>query len=315
MKINCHVHPKIWHPNRFAGALTKIINKNTKKIVFILDKLNPFSDSDIMSRYAKFLEYEDYSERQILEKLPKDTVHCVKIMDLSCMGAGNIEKTIYKQTLELIKLKKEFDILLFVMVDPRRKDIDYLYKFIKLHLKNIAGLAFYPNIGYTVNDSRLDRFYELIKGKAVMIHCTDSTPVYYQGNDLKELLKPIRNNFYFVESRKRKELCGNFAHPHFISLVAEKYRDVNFNVCHFGGTNQSWRNWVLMLIKQPNIYTDVSYTFEANQDKLNKYLKTALKEKILPGDDFYMNSIEKSNGKLKKLNETLSENAIKFLRL
>lgn len=323
MKYECHAHTKIYHPKYFLGKITPLIDKNNKGIVKTLHKIIPFCEKDAFDRYATFLEYSEMSEEEVLKRLIKqnpDTYICVKIMDLSCMGAGEVEKGILEQFGELLLLKKKYpQLILFPVIDPRNEDLETIYMVMKNHIDKIGGFGFYPNIGYTIMDERLDKFFSLLNiyKKACIIHTTDTTPVYYRGSDLEKLLDPLRKYFFFNKTSNKKLACGNFCHPHFVTERAKQYQNINFSIAHFGGVNKSMRFYTLKAIEQyENIYADVSYTFENDVEDLKQYLTIPkINRKILPGRDFYMNTLIKSNGQLARINNNLQENAKKWLRI
>lgn len=322
-KFECHAHSKVYHPKYFAGFLTPFIDKHTQTTVGFLHNLNPFSKRDTFDRLGRFLEYSDKSQRQVIDELVHNNPNkyiCVKIMDLSYMGAGKVEKTILQQFYELLELKKEYpQLLLYPVIDPRNENLSSIYNTMVAHIKDIAGFGFYPNIGYTVTDWRLDKFFELLDsyGKSCIIHCTNTSPVYYKGKKLESLLRHLKSYYFYKDSNDTKELCGNFMHPYFTIERAIKHRNVNFNLAHFGGEDKYIRELVLNAIEFiDNIYADISSTFENDCSDLEKYIKNPkLNKKILPGRDWYMSVILKNNPRMKGIENKLQENAKKFLRL
>jgi len=322
MEIDCHAHCKIYHPKYFAGKITPFIDNHNKAFVFALQKLNPFSDNDAFDRLGHFLEYSDFSENEVIEKLVKQNPKsrfCIKIIDLSCMGAGNVKVSLIKQLYTLLRLKKDYpQLILFPVIDPRNKEIDSIYHVMSAHINEIGGFGFYPNIGYTLEDERLDRFFELLNDnkKSCIIHCTDTTPVYYKGNDLQKLIYPLRKYYFFKDSKSKKELCGNFGHPSFIVQRAIKYKNINFSAAHFGGENKSWRSYLINVIENhSNIFVDTSFTFETDSTQLEEYiLNPRINRKILPGRDWYMNITENCTSNIASINKKLQKNVENWLR-
>lgn len=321
--VEAHAHCKVYHPDKFAGVITPIINKNNVAFIKGLQKVNPFSDNDIFDRLATFLTYEYSTDRQVIEELVKQNPNkyiCVKIMDLSCMGAGNVKVTLLEQLSTLLLLKIEYpQLILFPVIDPRNKDLDEIYKTMRKCIGKLGGFGFYPNIGYTLLDKRLDKFFGLLNDnkKACIIHTTDTTPVYYKGNDLRKLLQPLKKYFFYKEYRNNKKACGNFCHPHFVVERAKIYTDTNFVFAHFGGDNMTFRGYILKIIQSfENCYADDSSTFEENTVDLIKYRNDPkICKKILGGSDWYMNSLAKKSEQLTIINKEFAYNSLKCFRL
>jgi hypothetical protein len=295
MISNCHVHNKIEVPKYFAGKLTPLLQSNFMiKFYGLFD--NPFVDNDIIDRLQVFLKASKLTEKQHLDLMLRSHrlggEFIVNTVDLSCMGAGKVKKNFIKQVAEFLELVKDRDsIRVLLMVDPRVPYINELYNLYASRINEFAGIKIYPNIGYSITDTRLKRFFDVSENKVVTVHCTDSTPVFYKGDDLQRLLEPIKHYHFYKDSKNRRELCANFAYPHLTMIVAQQYPKINFNLAHFGGNN---KEWIRCIIKGANnlnnVYYDISSTYKTKED----YQSLIITDKTLYGNDWDMSLLNKS---------------------
>ena len=290
-----HAHCKIWQPKYFAGKLTPLLM--SKGFVWLLDHAIPFFDKDILSRLAHFAKMFKKTESEVFYDMfaeYPDHIICVKIMDLSCMGAGSVQKDIYTQTTQILDLGFK-NIRLFPVIDPRSKQRDAMLKLMWDNPKSFAGFGIYPNIGYTADDYRLREFWEWAEAnsKSVMIHTTDTSPVYYRGKDLETLLQPIKHYFFFNDVKCKKLRCGNFCHPYFGIEQAKKYTNVNVSFCHAGGSNKEFWSYINNSSKSfKNVYFDTSSTIKTKEEFFALVDATKNTDKILVGYDWFMSTLE-----------------------
>jgi uncharacterized protein len=317
MFYNCHIHifQDIDVPRRFLPlALIRFL---AKKPVFsfvarTLQYINPFSDSDIFDRYAKFLTIGKLgSQQKIFEECcrfyPPSTQFLVLSMDMAFMNAGSIPNKYEDQLKELGELNKIYpQIIPFMCVDPRRSNnLELLKRCVEDW--NFKGIKLYPLLGYFPYDERLYPIYDYCQNNnlQVITHCSPYNPVHYRGNK-GEIGKLLENSKIPIDSKKykKKELFAFFADPKNYTIVANDFKELKICISHFG-SHVAWSeylsnpgkpdNWFVqvkdMLEKYMNIYTDVSFTL--NKREFFPLLKVILNDpeindKILFGSDFYM---------------------------
>jgi predicted TIM-barrel fold metal-dependent hydrolase len=309
INIHGHIFDFRFVPEKFIALSSWLLKtpKHFKLTSWLLHKLIPFTDKDILDKYATFLESMGKDQYEILQawqsNYPSGTIFCPLTVDLENMGRGKTQEPYLTQVKEVLEYSKESTSLYpFIMVDPRSSTLDEQYDLIEENIQHIGGLKLYPLVGYYAHDERLDRFYDLMEKhqKAVTLHCTPQNAVYYSGRDIDKLLD--KTCPYYYKGYNNKEKAGNFAHPYHTVKVAEKYRNINFNLAHFGGEYHSeedahehlqWRDYIIEAIRlNPNIYSDISFTYAKRGEQLR--LKDTIKmnpfisDKLLYGDDEYM---------------------------
>ena len=209
------------------------------------------------------------------------------------MGAGKVQKSIVEQTLQILSLNFT-NIRLFPVIDPRSEHANRMFDLMKSLPTRFAGFGIYPNIGYTADDYRLERFWKWANDndKAVIIHCTDTTPVYYRGSDLDKLLEPIKNLFFYEHHKSKKLRCGNFCHPYFGIQMARKYTNVNVSFAHAGGSNNHFWQFINRATTSfKNVYFDTSSTVKNKKQFNDLYCQVNAPEKMLCGYDWFMSTI------------------------
>jgi predicted TIM-barrel fold metal-dependent hydrolase len=301
MRYNTHGHIFDFKcvPERFIPILSKRMLDNKKSLnrwVKILHNAYPFSDNDDLDKYSKFIRTMGMSQEEIYLKwasqYPKDMKLNALTMDLRYMGAGFVEKDYIDQLKEAIEIKRKHkNMMLSIMIDPRANDLEELYTFCYENGQYIDALKMYPLVGYTVNDRRLDNFYELcdLYGWPVIVHGTPENAVHCRNR--KEVKRTMPTNFPgYVKSWKLKTKCGNYAHPYHIIQAAKKHPNINFDIAHFHG---GWMPEIINGMQEcKNLYSDISFTFNSasSQIRLRELMFDfpILKERLLFGDDSYM---------------------------
>lgn len=163
-------------------------------------------------------------------------------------------------------------------------------------------------------------------------------------NAMKEIVERIR--FYYdkkwITDNKlgdNDKACDLFSHPQNYIPILEKYPDLKICLAHMGGTPEMFEKtkdaylkqvrhfdtkiWFEkieeMMLRYPNLYTDISYTLTDLDDKkvtetILKLMRTPdkqgqlLAKRVLFGTDFFMTERSKSESELFKLSQTyLSE--------
>ncbi len=319
---NCHVHtftlqhvPKNFLPLGLVRWLAK--NNRTRKLAWLLNRLNPFSDDDLFNRYARFLRQGDQARQEdVLRNLekayPDDTRFVILSMDFTYMGAGKSPRNFIEQLEELALLRQKVGdrIVPFIAADPRRPDLLRLVRsYIEEHA--FGGIKIYPPLGFFPFDKRLDPVYAYAEaeGIPVLTHCTRGG-IYYRGNlSAQDRIHPITGAR--MKGRGNKSLSDYYSEPSNYHHVLEKFPNLKLCLGHFGGSGewekylnilnpivveQTWFAVVKKLIRQyPNVYADISYTLAdfALVHLLSVHLETAVvRNRILFGSDFYMSNLE-----------------------
>ena len=321
---NSHTHiftfdhvPKNFLP---FGLVRFFAKKNrSENFARFLSRLLPFSDQDVLDRFATFLE-QGYEKQQsdILDSLmrfyPDGTRFVVLPMDMHYMGAGEPKEPYPEQMNTLLKMKSEpkyKDILLpFVFADPRRPGVtEHVKEYINQH--GFSGIKLYPPLGYYPFDPRLDDIYAFAQEKQVPIitHCSHPV-VFYKGKISKEMLKhPLTGEI--LKKEKNRKFADHWTHPSNYRHVLKKFPELKICFGHFGGSAEwinyynhtseeeymsSWFYEIKCLMKEfKNVYADISYT--ASEEDLYPmfkllFLDPLLRSKTLFGSDFYMARIE-----------------------
>lgn len=321
--INCHTHifNRSIVPDKFLPSILRPIanlleNRNTANgIGKFFNLLGKKDYAHLIKKYHQFLKIGDLKSQLEIFKLlqgfyPENTKFSVLTMDMEFMKAGNVKTPFKTQLEELAVIKK----------DPAYKDLIYPFIFIHperigllsivrkyIEEENFAGLKMYPPLGYYPFDERLNQVFAYAQENQIPItsHCARGG-VFYKGSITDEMLKhPMTGKVY--KKSKNKFFTDIYTDPDNYEYLLQKYPNLKLNLAHFGGFDEwtkylqnsldednelSWYEKVkALLIKHPNLYTDISYTLYDKE--LLPLLKTtlledAVKNKILFGTDYYM---------------------------
>ena len=194
--INCHVHTfTLDHvPDRFLPlGLTRALRTGRRNLARWLSAglgwVNPFSDSDRFSRFAKFLRTSaGRTQTTVFEEVqtyyPEGTQFIVLPMDMAFMKAGKPKVEIDEQHEELAKIATTHHpaVLPFIAIDPRRFDggDDMLSKarpwLERQHAgQNVfRGIKLYPPQGYSCADPIFNNLFDYCQQHSVpiMTHCS-----------------------------------------------------------------------------------------------------------------------------------------------
>jgi predicted TIM-barrel fold metal-dependent hydrolase len=323
---NCHSHTftELSVPDKFLPlGLAKILRTRVGYYIIVngLKHFIPFTEKDAVERYAKFVEIGCLDSQEEIFKLMKSAYpdgckFVVLAMNMQEMGAGKTKEEYKSQIEELGRLSFKYpEILPFIHVDPRSKD--YYDLFLQaIEVYGYKGIKIYPNIGCLPFDNRLLKVYDYCNRNNlnIMCHCSPYNPVYYRGtkNDFKKALQGsiFYNTIDFNQSKRK--LSAYFSNPYNYRELLTHYTKSNWNLCHFGSeywwkeylksgkvdnVDENWYCIIRMLLSiYPNLYSDISFT---SHDKeffpIIKELLTdkRIKEKVLFGSDYYMNSVKK----------------------
>lgn len=314
---NCHIHTfrNIDVPDKFLPFTLVRVLRNVfgyKIVTWVLKNIVPFTDNDLLDRYARFVSIGVKSSQADIfsncaQFYPKDTKFAVLAMDLAFMKAGTVKRPYSEQIEELGNLAKTTGCIFpFFHADPRRENCFELFKY-AIEVLGYKGLKIYPNIGYLPFDERLSPIYSYCqnKGIPVIAHGSPRNAVYFRGSK-KEILQLLEGSVVPIETKGKsnKDLCSYFSHPINYEQVAKAYPQLKYCIAHFGSEHY-WReyiqnpsspdNWFVnvqrLISEYDNVFTDVSFTM--NNSDLFPLLKILMNDpeirrKVLFGSDYYM---------------------------
>ena len=322
--INSHSHiftfdhvPERFLPFKLVRFLAK--KKRYAGLARFLSRLWPWSDKDVLDRFASFVE-QGYQKTQdaILDSLmrfyPPDTKFVVLPMDMEYMKAGNPKESYLAQMKKLSELKNDpkykDHLLPFVFAHPERPGVtEHVKEYILTH--GFSGIKIYPPLGYYPFDKRLDEVFAFAQEMQVpvMTHCSHPV-VFYKGKVKGDILiNPLTGEK--LKKEKNKKFADNWTHPDNYKELFRKFPDLKLCFGHFGGSSEwktyfnhiseeefknSWFYKIKELMKAyPNIYADVSYSLADDElyPMLNLIMTdSTINDRILFGSDFYMARIE-----------------------
>ena len=280
MKIDIHTHTLGIDntPELIFGKISKFVGKSKTRLN-IISKILHYAlptNRDILERLSIFLnEMGKSTEQKIQELLQDNDMVIINTIDLEYAGAGNVNIKYEKQIAELIILKKKYNIKIFVHLDNKRQD---LYKLASFFAPFVDGWKLYPPVSGYPNDECIKAVLRDFP-KHVTTHCTDSSPIYYHGN-VDELLI----EHWTTRKGTQKNKCQSFSHPYWVFLLANEFKNINFNFAHAGGNNKEWQSYIIHICKDnDNCFTDTSYTFKDVKGFSKVF--DAIPDKLLFGTD------------------------------
>jgi len=342
---NCHSHiftihniPERFLPLRLVRYLAR--NNRTRRLARALNWLNPFSNHDLLDRYANFIRQSDKpNQRAILEDLmsyyPSDSKFVILSMDMEHMEAGSAPQNYRQQLHELVALKQSNlgnQIFPFVCADPRREN---LLDFVKSYIdQGFSGIKLYPPLGFWPFDEKLMPVYEYAaqNNLPVLTHCSRGG-IYYRGDTDQWQTHPKTG--HRLERKRNNKFTEYFTDPANYKYVLEQFPTLKLCFAHFGGETE-WNkylngngsdeirsSWYYIIRKYlenenyPNVYTDISFTLSHLDfvPLLNVTLEIPkVKDHILFGSDFYMVKQESSEFRFSiELRQRLGEEKYKVI--
>lgn len=332
--INAHAH--IFNvkcaPDRFYGfpvaRFFSHVPGAARRLARWLRMINPFSNQDMLERYAKMIEVgAEKTQRNIFVQLleyyqayPNAKIVALTL-DMDYMGAGTAVNNYVTQLNEVADLKAQFpdQLIAFFCVDPRRPDVLALLKEYVEH-RGFTGIKLYPALGFFPFDQALLPVYEyaIEKNLPILTHC-DVGGIYYRGPLSGEHLAPAslnpqvpRRNFVPHAEAKRNKFKDFFSDPRNFEdvLTLPQFAELKICLAHYGGsemiegkaktlTNHNWYQAIRQMIQTySQVYTDISYTLHHTHDAVrvpvvNDIRHPQLRNKILFGTDYYMTVREK----------------------
>jgi predicted TIM-barrel fold metal-dependent hydrolase len=320
--INCHTHifnrkavPENFLPKIIMPLAWLLESKGVATFFFdLFSHLKKHELALLVKKYHAFLTIGDLeSQLDIFKYLqsfyPTGTRFCVLPMDMEFMQAGNVPQSYIEQLDELARIKQDptYSELIhpFVFVHPERKNIfDIVRKYIEE--KGFSGIKLYPPLGYYPFDERLNKIYEYAEKYQIPIttHCARGG-VFYKGAITSDMLVHPKTGERLKE-QQNKFFTDAYTDPENYNYVLAQFPNLKINLAHFGGFDE-WEKYLgntmdgeqktwyekvsALLLKYPNVYSDISYTM-FNPDLFSLLKLTLqndqLKNKILFGTDFYM---------------------------
>ena len=300
---NSHTHiftNRIVSDHFLPLGLVRLLSRHwwSRRVGWLLNKVNPFSDDDLFDRYAAFMEIgNSESQLEIFELIrgyyPEGTKFVALMMDMEFMGAGDVPQSFDKQVDELAGVRDKYPdhVLPVVAADPRRKDIADVVRNC-VEGRGFAGIKLCPPLGYYPFDERFADMYAYAqeKGVPVLSHCSRGG-VYYRGKITDDMLAHPKDGRKFKKTGN-SEFCDHFADPANYRYVLEEFPRLKICLAHFGGDgewesylNDSWHagdeeSWISVILdlmkdeRWPNVYADVSYVM--HDTRFHPFLKVLL---------------------------------------
>jgi hypothetical protein len=301
-------------PERFLGIVSEYLHgdpvNRSSQVQKFLKVYNYVSIYGKGQKFASFLDtIDNTSEQRLIEDLSYFNKVAILLTDLHYMGAGKCNRAFEEQIEEGIKFKKLYPnrIYLFMMLDPNRPN---LLELVEKYQSEMTGWKLYPT-WYFVSDERLRPIFNKYP-KPTIIHCTETSAVYWQG-DRDKLKTDLGDDYKWYKSKKWN--CQFYSHPKHIKMVGIEYPNINWCAAHLGGDTPDRQAYVLKMINEyPNLFADSSFTCRNRSGfiKLVDLMKTNWN--IFMGTDYFMTNTEmKYEEQINIFNEVVPEEIKKTL--
>ncbi|MBB6216121.1 hypothetical protein HNQ80_002220 [Anaerosolibacter carboniphilus] len=233
----------------------------------IIDTHLHFTNHEGLEETAREIGQVEYSAKGLMKEFEDANV----VAGIVMMTPGDDEDRSIEDSIALMLGEDEPCCLMAcVGVNPIRlqENNDELIRIEKeLNKKNVIGIKLYAGyFHYYVYDQVYDPIYELARkyNVPVVIHCGDT-------QSARGLLK--------------------YSHPLTIDELAVNHPDITFVICHLGVP------WVMdtaeLILKNPNVYTDVSGLLAGNKDHVRTMKDTRLFVEPLQQGFVYANRYDK----------------------
>lgn len=254
-------------PKYAFGWITPMLMKSDSRARFVAKWLSFLGTKSGLDRLALILTANRKTSRQrCIEYFKVFSSANSLLMDLEgSMNAGKTKRSYEEQIKEAICLKREFNINIYLFINPDREN---MLELVEKYYNDFDGYKYYPPLCGSINNDVVIDILTRFPKKNIIIHTTNTSPIF--DRDLE------------------KDMCGDMAHPiHTIHLLS-KFPHINFIFAHAGG-NKWLTDCASICSKYKNAYLDISYTF-GDKDNLNalKWLFRIIPKKILFGSDYYM---------------------------
>jgi uncharacterized protein len=320
---NCHIHTFTADhvPTRYAGFFGKFLRFRPFRIVVLwIMRFVGHTPRSHLARYARILETSYIGGQEAIFKIvqgfyPEGTRFVILPMDMTCMKAGPLRKSIAEQHDCLERLQKRFPdglITLFAAVDPRHPNIAATTTEL-LERGGFRGIKLYPPLGYHPDHPALADLYRYASEHAIPVlsHCS-RRGVLYRGKATAAMRSTGGSEGEWDELSNKEKIIRLAAPANFVPVL-DKHPKLKLCLAHFGG-DEEWakyrkessssgnpdpdRSWVAKiadLIKSgryENLYTDISYTLFADDAYVHMLKKLLadpqLRRRVLFGSDFYV---------------------------
>lgn len=247
----------------------------------------------------------------------KSLITCALMMDFYNEFKGPVKRSLSKQIEDYNTLARAYPVLPFLAIDPRRMDEDedseeHLFNlFLKAFDRKKAGLffgvKFYPALGYSPSDYRLEPIYEICQEFQIPIvtHCGGEIVSTF-SKDIW-VYEDFKQEKSVVPGDTRKDRVFYLNDPKRWESVLRKYPNLKINFAHFGNDEaffdeniHSSRDYlarkrtILNLMKcYSGVFADFSYAF-TSPHVYGSFMKTlnentsGVQDRILFGTDFWV---------------------------
>lgn len=294
--LDCHGHGVLDirdTPEYFLGLASWYIHRNLDKrseqIQRVLNGMSKLLPGDKLRYLSQYLDTMDNTDDERVEyHLQFYDVINVICVDLHFMGAGKCSRRYEEQIESAIRLKKKHNgrVKISMMLDPNRPN---LYDLVCRYHKDIDIWKLYPT-WYYVTDPRLRRIFNNFP-KPVIVHCTNTSPVHWEGSrsELKKKLEHNRDEYKVFRSKKWN--CQFFSHPKYVFKMSLMYPNINWSWAHAGGHDNEYRDYILSKLGG-NLYADDSFTY-TNEVEIKKLVSILpYYENLMHGSDFFMTKVK-----------------------
>ena len=264
------------------GKFSKWIGKKKSRLKLVQNCLYWLGEKthiDELERYAVLLDYlDDSTESKIVRMLQRVDCIVINTMDLAYCGAGDVKRDYRRQLDELISLKTKYNIKIFMHLEPKR---DNFWELVDYYQFFVDGWKLYPPVSGYPTDHDIQAVLKKYP-KPVTAHCTDTSPIYYKGEDIDLM---IDWSHWTARGGSQKDKCQSFSHPYWLAVLAKSNPQVSINAAHGGGKNPKLRDYVKKYCREiPNFYTDCSFTFGDPKENFEEFHK-GIETKGLYGTD------------------------------
>ncbi len=264
----------------------------------------------VFFKTRKFADiYDDFINRHALTVLDrfkgKELISTVLMMDFYDEWKKLVKKPLWDQIDEFNALADQQAILPFFAIDPRRADDsrekENLYHlFLKAFDKSTSrffGVKFYPALGYSPSDYRLDPIFKICNEFSIPVvtHCGGEIVSTFR-NKVTIFNNFDRNDSQVVPGTNRKERAYFLNDPERWSPVLAKYNNLRINLAHFGGSDawmgnpQAMSRRVQTITDFMKIYPQVHSDFAFNlidSDTFKNFVQTVSSNPLVASRTMY----------------------------
>jgi predicted TIM-barrel fold metal-dependent hydrolase len=236
---------------------------------------------DMKGILKHYLKHHAIRNNSIEELDDRDMVTTVIMMDIEKGWEVPAKKSLRAQIAEIKELAKEFAIVPYLSIDPRRYS-DAQQNLFDLFLEAFSGddasffgIKLYPSLGYHPADIRLKAIYEVCekKGIPVLTHGGGAIVSTYKLAVSGTKFTLHGNAPYNLSDSTRKRLATQLNEPELWRDVLECFPSLRLNLGHHGGgsewatpadVQQSTRIPIIegLMQQYDNVYADFSFNLK-----------------------------------------------------